>query len=92
MKDAPIILLDEAIANVDPENEQELTAAIEALTREKTILMIAHRLKTARHADNILVIDHGRIVQSGVHEALIKQDGIYRNFIQSRSQAVGWKV
>ena len=64
MKDAPIIILDEATANVDPESEQELTAAIEALTKEKTIMMIAHRLKTVRHADNILVIDGGKIVQS----------------------------
>lgn len=92
MKDAPIIILDEATANVDPESEQELTAAIEALTKEKTILMIAHRLKTVRHADNILVIDNGRIVQSGTHEQLMEQGGIYRRFVESREQAVGWKV
>ena len=92
MKDAPIIILDEATANVDPESEQELTAAIEALTKEKTILMIAHRLKTVRHADNILVIDKGRIAQSGTHEQLMEQGGIYRRFVESRKQAVGWKV
>lgn len=92
MKDAPIIILDEATANVDPESEQELTAAIEALTKEKTILMIAHRLKTVRHADNILVIDKGRIAQSGTHERLMEQGGIYRRFVESREQAVGWKV
>lgn len=92
MKDAPIIILDEATANVDPESEQELTAAIEALTKEKTILMIAHRLKTVRHADNILVIDKGRIAQSGMHEQLMEQGGIYRRFVESREQAVGWKV
>lgn len=92
MKDAPIIILDEATANVDPESEQELTAAIEALTKEKTILMIAHRLKTVRHADNILVIDKGRIAQSGTHEQLMEQGGIYRRFVESREQAVGWKV
>ena len=92
MKDAPIIILDEATANVDPESEQELTAAIEALTKEKTILMIAHRLKTVRHADNILVIDNGRIAQSGTHEQLMEQGGIYRRFVESREQAVGWKV
>ena len=90
MKDAPIIILDEATANVDPESEQELTAAIEALTKEKTILMIAHRLKTVRHADNILVIDKGRIAQSGTHEQLMEQGGIYRRFVESREQAVGW--
>ena len=92
MKDAPIIILDEATANIDPESEQELTAAIEALTKEKTILMIAHRLKTVRHADNILVIDKGRIAQSGTHEQLMEQGGIYRRFVESREQAVGWKV
>jgi len=92
MKDAPIIILDEATANVDPESEQELTAAIEALTKEKTILMIAHRLKTVRHADNILVIDGGKIVQSGTHDELMHQGGIYRRFVESREVAVGWKV
>ena len=92
MKDAPIIILDEATANVDPENEQELTAAIEALTKEKTIMMIAHRLKTVRHADNILVIDGGKIVQSGTHDELMHQGGIYRRFVESRELAVGWKV
>ena len=92
MKDAPIIILDEATANVDPESEQELTAAIEALTKEKTIMMIAHRLKTVRHADNILVIDGGKIVQSGTHDDLMHQGGIYRRFVESRELAVGWKV
>ena len=71
MKDAPVIFLDEATANVDPENENELTKAIEALTREKTVIMIAHRLKTVEHADQILVVDHGRIVQRGPHEQLM---------------------
>ena len=92
MKDAPIIILDEATANVDPESEQELTNAIEALTKEKTIIMIAHRLKTVRHADNILVIDGGKIVQSGTHDELMHQGGIYRRFVESRELAVGWKV
>ena len=92
MKDAPIIILDEATANVDPESEQELTAAIEALTKEKTIMMIAHRLKTVRHADNILVIDGGKIVQSGTHDELMHQGGIYRRFVESRELAFGWKV
>ncbi len=65
MKAAPIIILDEATANVDPENEAELTAAVEALTEEKTAIMIAHRLKTVRHADQIFVVDKGKIVQHG---------------------------
>lgn len=92
MKDAPIIILDEATANVDPENERELISAIEELTRKKTIIMIAHRLKTVRNADNILVIDNGEIVQSGTHEELMKQDNIYRKFINARELAVGWKI
>ena len=92
LKNAPVVILDEATANVDPESEQELTNAIEALTKEKTIIMIAHRLKTVRHADNILVIDGGKIVQSGTHEQLMQQGGIYRRFGEARELAVGWKV
>lgn len=92
MKDSPVIILDEATANVDPENEQELIQAIEALTKEKTIFMIAHRLKTVRNADQILVVDKGRIVQQGRHEELMQQDGIYRRFVQSRELAASWKL
>ena len=77
MKDAPIIILDEATANVDPENEAELQKAIEALTQGKTIIMIAHRLKTVKNADQIIVIDRGKISQQGTHDELIKQAGIY---------------
>lgn len=92
MKDAPIIILDEATANVDPENEKELMEAISELTREKTVIMIAHRLKTVRHADQIIVVDKGQIAQRGTHEELLRQDGIYRRFITGREQAAGWKL
>lgn len=92
MKDAPIIILDEATANVDPENERELMLAIKELTKEKTILMIAHRLKTVRNADRIYVIDKGRIAQQGTHEELMKAGGIYRDFVLARSEAIGWKL
>ncbi len=92
MKDAPIIILDEATANVDPENEKELTEAIENLTKEKTIIMIAHRLKTVRHADQIIVIDKGKIAQCGKHDELMAQDGIYKNFVNGRKKAVSWKI
>ncbi|WP_273226524.1 ABC transporter ATP-binding protein [Mogibacterium timidum] len=92
MKDAPIIILDEATANVDPENERELMLAIKELTKEKTILMIAHRLKTVRNADRIYVIDKGRIAQQGTHEELMKAGGIYRDFVSARSEAIGWKL
>lgn len=92
LKDAPVVILDEATANVDPENEAELQAAIEALTGGKTIIMIAHRLKTVRHANQILVVDHGRIVQHGTHDQLIQQKGIYADFILNRKAAIDWKI
>lgn len=92
MKDAPIVILDEATANVDPENEKDLMDAIEALTKEKTIIMIAHRLKTVRHADQIVVVDKGRIVQRGNHDQLMKEDGIYKRFVDARKKAVSWKL
>ncbi|MCR4955928.1 MAG: ABC transporter ATP-binding protein/permease [Lachnospiraceae bacterium] len=92
MKDAPIIILDEATANVDPENEEKLVEAVEALTKEKTIVMIAHRLKTVRHADQIMVIDKGQIAEQGTHEQLLERDGIYRSFIEERSRANGWRI
>lgn len=92
LKDAPVIILDEATAYIDPENEDRLQKAIEALTRNKTIIMIARRLKTVRHADRILVIDHGRIVQQGKHEELIAEPGIYADFIGGKKQTVDWKL
>ncbi len=92
MKDAPIIILDEATANVDPENEAELQKAIEALTQGKTIIMIAHRLKTVKNADQIIVINQGKISQQGTHDELIKQAGIYADFVGMREKAIGWKI
>ncbi len=92
MKDSPIIILDEATANVDPENERDLMKAIEELTREKTVIMIAHRLKTVRNADQIVVIDKGRIAEQGKHEDLVAKGGIYARFIDSRKEAVSWKL
>lgn len=92
MKNAPIIVLDEATANVDPENEAELMDAVEELTKDKTIIMIAHRLKTVEHADQILVVENGRISQRGTHKELMKSEGIYRNFIRGREKAVSWKI
>lgn len=92
LKDAPIIILDEATANVDPENENAIQQAIGALTRDKTVIMIAHRLKTVQNADQIIVLEEGRIVQSGRHKNLLKQKGIYADFIHVREKAVGWKI
>lgn len=92
LKDAPIIILDEATSSVDPENEDELQRAIEALTHDKTIIMIAHRLKTVRNADQILVLDNAHIIQRGTHAELIRQNGLYADFVSARQEAIGWKL
>ena len=92
LKDAPIVVLDEATANVDPENELELQHAISELTKSKTVIMIAHRLKTVRNADQILVLDKGRIVQRGTHESLMAEGGLYADFVNMREKTVGWKI
>lgn len=92
LKDAPVIILDEATANVDPENESHLQAAIAELTRRKTVIMIAHRLKTVRHAHQILVLEGGKIVQRGKHDQLMAQGGLYADFIGMREKSIGWKL
>ena len=92
LKDAPIVILDEATASVDPENERELQQAISELTKDKTLLMIAHRLNTIRTADQILVLEDGRIVQEGKHQELIEQEGLYRRFVAIREKAIGWEL
>nr|WP_253679715.1 ATP-binding cassette domain-containing protein [Treponema sp. OMZ 788] len=92
LKDAPIIIFDEATANIDPENEDKLRLAIEALTANKTIIMIAHRLKTIRNADKILVLHDGTIEQSGTHEELMAQGGLYKNLITAKNESAGWKL
>lgn len=92
IKDSPIIILDEATANVDPENEYLLQRAIKELTKEKTVIMIAHRLKTVRNADKIIVIENGQIVEEGSHDDLIKLNKAYAGFINMKEQAVGWKL
>ena len=92
LKDAPIVIFDEATANVDPENEDKLQSAIEELTKNKTIIMIAHRLKTVKNAEQILVMNHGKIEQQGKHEELLVQRGIYSQFINARQEAISWKV
>jgi len=91
LKDAPIIILDEATANVDPENEDKLTAAFDALTDNKTVIMIAHRLKTIRNADKIVVLEGGKIT-SGKHDELIQSSERYSRFIKLREEAANWKI
>ncbi len=92
LKDAPIILLDEATASVDPENEILIQKAINSLVKSKTLIIIAHRLSTITSADQILVIDGGRVIEHGRHSELVSRDGLYRRFWESRQQARGWKV
>jgi ATP-binding cassette subfamily B protein IrtB len=92
LKDAPIIILDEATASVDPENEHLIQQAIVELTKGKTIIMIAHRLATIEHSDQILVMDHGRVVQKGKHNELILKEGIYKQFISIRKKAEDWNI
>lgn len=92
LKDAPIVIFDEATANIDPENEDKLKAAIEELTKNKTIIMIAHRLSTIRNADQILVLNNGKIEQRGNHEELMKQGGLYKTLISMRNKATIWKI
>ena len=92
LKNAPIVILDEATASVDPENEHLIQQAISNLTNGKTIIIIAHRLATIENADQILVIDDGKITQQGTHNELIGQDGLYKRFIDIRQKAEGWSI
>ena len=92
LKDANIVILDEATASIDPENEHLIQQAISELTIGKTVIVIAHRLATIEHADQILVVDSGRVVQKGTHHELLRQEGLYRRFITIREQAEGWSI
>ena len=85
-------ILDEATASIDPENEPLIQQAISALTRGKTIITIAHRLATVQNADQILVVEDGRIAQRGTHAELVQQDSLYRRFTAIRQQAEGWRI
>ena len=91
LKDAPVVLLDEATASLDPENELLIQNAISELVKSKTLIVIAHRLSTIAHADKILVIDNGRIIESGNHAELISADGMYCRMWDNQQQARGWK-
>ena len=90
LKDAPIVLLDEATASLDPENEVLIQQAISALVAEKTVIVIAHRLQSIMSADNIVVLDEGQVAEQGTHEELLKRNGIYARLWAEQSQAASW--
>ena len=92
LKDAPVVILDEATASIDPENEHLIQQALSELTRGKTIITIAHRLATVQNADQILVVDDGRIAERGTHAQLLRQNGLYKRFTELREQAEGWHI
>ena len=88
LKDAPVIILDEATASVDPENERQLQEAFEALTRDKTVIMIAHRLSTLRDADKLIVIENGKMPEAGTAEELLKKKGVYYKLYKMQAEAL----
>ncbi|MEM6463261.1 MAG: ABC transporter ATP-binding protein [Pseudomonadota bacterium] len=92
LKDAPIVLVDEATSALDPVNEAAVQAALRALTRGKTLIVVAHRLQTVRNADRILVLGDGRIAEAGSHEELLKNQSRYAKFWHERSRAEGWRI
>jgi ATP-binding cassette subfamily B protein len=92
LKNAPIIVLDEATAFADPENEQKIQKAFESLMKNKTVIIIAHRLSTVRGADKILVIDKGRLVEEGTHDTLVKAGGRYSRMWEQYSGAINWTL
>ena len=92
LKKAPVVILDEATAFADPENEALVQKAFQELTKHSTVIMIAHRLSTIKGADRIYVLDHGRVKEEGSHEELLKKNGLYTDLWQEYTQAISWKV
>ena len=92
LKDAPIIILDEATSSVDPENEWMMVKAIDELVEGKTVIMIAHKMRTIMNADQIVVMENGRIHGTGTHDTLLEKDSIYRSFWDNRKNAASWKI
>lgn len=92
LKDAPILILDEATAFADPDNETKVQAAFDELSRDKTVVMIAHRLSTVMNADKIYVLDDGRLTEYGTHKDLMNTDGLYKKMFDEYTRSVEWKV
>ncbi len=92
LKNAPILILDEATAFADPDNERQVQLAFENLSKDKTVIMIAHRLSTITNADHIYVLKDGRIAESGTHETLLAENGIYTHMWKEYNQSVNWQV
>jgi ATP-binding cassette subfamily B protein len=91
LKNAPIVLLDEATASLDPENELSIQQAINGLVKNKTVVIIAHRLHTIQAADKIVVIDKGRVIEEGKHDDLLKNRGLYKSLWDEQQRVKGWK-
>ena len=92
LKDAPIVLLDEATASLDPESESSIQQAIGRLIQGKTVLVIAHRLRTIAKADKIIVLDDGKVVEQGTHSELMEQNGLYKRLYTIQQESLGWSV
>ena len=92
LKDAPIVLLDEATASLDPENEIYIQQAIQELVKEKTVVVIAHKLQTIRNADKIIVLKDGHVSEVGKHNYLIKNNGLYASYWNTQQNISGWKL
>ena len=92
LKDAPIVLLDEATASLDPENEVLIQAAISELVKDRTVIVIAHRLKTIAGADQIIVLEDGKLSEQGTHQELIEKNGLYKKLFTIQQDSLGWSV
>jgi ATP-binding cassette subfamily B protein len=92
LKDAPIVVLDEATAFADPENESLIQRAFSSLTKDRTVIMIAHRLSTVTGADKIIVLDEGHAVEEGTHDELLAKGGLYARMWEDYSKAVKWRI